>query len=142
MLKPPVEIFRHGYGPEMHGAKTVLCSWTLVIEDIQGRAQSFLFHLVEGDDPLLIGEDVVRKGKVDNIENLFLLQQPDGGFNSFHTYYDAVEVEGDFQLQYQLVPLRERLSPILRLALGGFRACCRTVSPRSFTGTLTRQFKR
>jgi len=91
MLKPPVEIFRHGYGPEMHGAKTVLCSWTLVIEDIQGRAQSFLFHLVEGDDPLLIGEDVVRKGKVDNIENLFLLQQPDGGFNSFHTYYDAAE---------------------------------------------------
>jgi len=90
-LNPPVEVFEHGYGPQMQGAKLVLCSWQLPVEDISGGSHCFLFHLVEGDDPLLIGEDVARNGKIDNIENLFHLQQPNGDFKTFYTYYDAIE---------------------------------------------------
>jgi len=87
VLEPPEQHFLHGWGPQMLDAKSVRCSWKLPVEGVDGRTTYFLFHLVHGDEPLVIGEAVTSRAKIDNIENLLHLRQGDGSYATSQPYY-------------------------------------------------------
>jgi len=91
-LKPPEQRFMHGWGPGMLQAKPVCCAWELPVRQVDGNPETFLFHLVEGHDPLVVGEDVTSKAKIDNIYNLLHVKNSDNSFMTFHTYLSPGEL--------------------------------------------------
>lgn len=104
ILIPPKEFFIHGWGPKMLDPKPICCSWELPVQKVDGSTRSFLFHLLHGDDPLVIGDDVTKSATVDNINNLLSICEEDGSYSTFHTYH--TEGEGRRRLSVLPPPLQ------------------------------------
>ena len=55
-----VNSYVHGWGPSMADPKAVICSWVLPLTDIYGKPHKITFDIVEGDDPLVIGDNILK----------------------------------------------------------------------------------
>jgi len=99
-LRPPDLDFIHGWGPKMHDAKPVCASWNLPVRQTDGSTSFFKLHLVQGDEPLIIGEDVTKNCMVDNIKNLLHVRQANNSYCTYHTYY----TEGEGRRRLSVVP--------------------------------------
>lgn len=68
-LDPPREHYMHGWGDKCLGARSITSSWTLTIQDTQGKPTSLTFDLVTGSSPLIVGNDVRKYCNTYNLEN-------------------------------------------------------------------------
>lgn len=50
--------YKRGWGIDSHDALPIICSWTLTLQDINGRTTHISFDLTHGDSPLIIGLDL------------------------------------------------------------------------------------
>eukprot|EP00171_Calliarthron_tuberculosum_P004903 IDg4903t1 len=54
-----INSYTHGWGHMMAHPKPVICCWKLRIRDINDKPFEILFDIVEGDDPLVIGDNIL-----------------------------------------------------------------------------------
>jgi hypothetical protein len=57
----------HAWGPEGSNPSIVLGMYTVAVRDVAGKPCMFHFEIIDGDAPLLIGEDVQSKGTLHNL---------------------------------------------------------------------------
>lgn len=58
-ILPSREIYLHGWGMEVYGARKVFAFWELTVVDLHDQPCTFTFDFIEGDSPTVIGLDVV-----------------------------------------------------------------------------------
>lgn len=76
-LDPPRNIYRRGWGCEGLEPTTVICSWTLTLQDLEGKVTHVTFDLFDDDSPLIIGLYVTKYGRTD-----FLSDPPNYPFSA------------------------------------------------------------
>lgn len=85
----PTRIYRRGWGHELLNAMTVVCSWTLPIQDIKNTHAEFTFDFVDDDYPLNVGLDVSHYSMTKVISEqptLTLKRPPDVSERQFEIY--------------------------------------------------------
>ena len=103
MLEPPREKYLHGWGDECLGARMTVCSWTLTINDIQGRPTSFTFDLVPGVSPLILGQEVREYCNTFNLaeQKYAEMRRP---FDDAYRYLFTYLVTKDRRLRHDIAP--------------------------------------
>jgi len=137
-LQAPKQHFVHGWGPKLRDAKPVICSWELPVPQVNGSLSPFLFHLVQGDDPLVIGEDVTNNAKVDNIANLLHLRQGDGSYCTFQTYLQKEEARRRLSVVPPPQDYSKKISPQLSSFLTSTARLLTRYGPRRLAHNLHR----
>ena len=69
------EPFYHGYGPRCKEKKVTVATWNLPVTDLRGRKAAIQFHIVKGDDPLLLGNNIISVSALVGAENLLLIPE-------------------------------------------------------------------
>ena len=59
-LKPKNVPYRHGWGPNMADAKLVTCTWQVDLLDMNDMPFRVTFDIVEGNEPLVIGDTYLK----------------------------------------------------------------------------------
>lgn len=104
----PRDKYERGWGVDCLGAKEIMCSWTLSIQDINNNVTHLTFDLTDDDSPLTIGMDVKLYYVTDNLSsqsNLRFNRPFDNGPRIFYTY-----VTGDDKFNRRL---RLAITPII-----------------------------
>jgi hypothetical protein len=65
-FRPPTTISSVGWGVNSADAKPVVCIWVAPLTDLLGQCYELTFHLISGNTPLLIGEDVLSNADILN----------------------------------------------------------------------------
>ena len=69
------EPFYHGYGPQCKEKKVIVATWHLPVTDLLCHKATIQFHIVRGDDPLLLVNDVISVSTLVGAENLLLIPE-------------------------------------------------------------------
>ena len=76
LLEPlETEPFYHGYGPMFKGKKVTVATWNLQLTDLLGQKAAIRFHIVKGDDPLFVGNNVISVSTLVGADNLLLIPE-------------------------------------------------------------------
>lgn len=88
-FKPARLDYRHGWVVNGTDSKSVAASWYLTILNTNKKATTFVFGKVNGKLPLIVGLDVIRCFKTDNILEafkMFFKRPKDSHVKQFYTY--------------------------------------------------------
>ena len=88
-LDPPLGNLSLGWGTDFINAKPIMASWIFTVIDLDNNPTFFIFHLVEGSSPLLLGPDVKYFTNTLNLlnEKCIIIKSPsDTGQRCFSTY--------------------------------------------------------
>ena len=76
VLEPlETEPFYHGYGPKCKEKKVTVATWNLPLTDLLGQKAVIRFHIVKGDDPLFLGNNVISVSTLVGVDNLLLITE-------------------------------------------------------------------
>lgn len=74
VLEPlETEPFYHGYGTQCKDKKVTVATRNLQMTHLLGQKAAIQFHMVKGDDPLLLGNNVISVSTLVGAENLLLI---------------------------------------------------------------------
>lgn len=96
-------------------SKPVVASWNLTINDLNKKSTVFVFDLVEGDSPLIIGLDIRRYCNTDNLSKpstISFKMPTDLHVKSFYTYI-APDNGQNMRLRIEIAPRKNSSIKIL-----------------------------
>lgn len=97
IVAPPDQELYHAWGPAGSEPSLVIGVFTLVVRDVAGKPCAFRFELIDGDAPLLVGEDVQSRGVLHNLDRHphFVYRPP--GSQSVYVFeqYAGSDIHGD-----------------------------------------------
>ena len=95
-LEPIHRPYWHGWGDQCNDQKRVLYNWRVTVNDIHGNPTAFVFDLVDGESPLIVGLNLKKHADTLNRARppRICFQRPcDTSERTFYTYI-AKEKEG------------------------------------------------
>ena len=69
------EPFYHGYGPQCKEKKATVATWNLPVTDLLGHQATIQLYIVRGDDPFLLGNDIISVSTLVEAQNLLLIPE-------------------------------------------------------------------
>lgn len=107
VFKPVKETYMHGWGNIMADPKPVVCTWPVTFSDNEGNQFRINFDIVEGDEPLLIGDNILRHSnhmRLVDKPRLEIMTPRMKSKSIFHTYSN----KGESRPRLQVVPPTNR----------------------------------
>ena len=103
VLESPRDRYYHGWGEECLNPKLIVASWTLHVQDVEGKPTAFTFELVEGTSPLILGMDVRKYSNTFNLSDqkyIEMRRPTDSAPRTLFTYI----VPNDDRLRLEVAP--------------------------------------
>lgn len=103
----PREDYWHGWGDQAADLRPVQCTWTLTVNDENGKPTAIPFDLIEGNAPLIVGLDLKRHADTVNRSSTTFVtfQRPtDTSERRFRTYLSK-DSTGNERIRLAIVPI-------------------------------------
>lgn len=119
------ETYMHEWGIHGGDANPVICTWTLVVCDVDGKPTSISIDLVEGIEPILVGLELKQNADTCNLaESPYIrFKRPTDTYTRTFSIYTAEDRKGNLRLRMEVLPTSEKcISAMLKSTKGDL--CC------------------